>query len=136
MAETRTHNGITYTSRPNAGDPSRIVWEGGRAGGTIFVSSAKCGYAKGRAGLYGSTAGWYETFEEAADVHQERALKAYQNTKAMLLEFEAGMPDDFEGVQRSAFVAGYEKGGDDAVYADKNTPIDAWHEHREVQANG
>ncbi|AKF13562.1 hypothetical protein PHIN3_299 [Sinorhizobium phage phiN3] len=79
MTQTRSYNDVTFKSRPNTGDPSRIIWDGGVKGGMIFVSTD---------GKYGNSSEWFDTFEEAADVTIRRCHAVYLKAKKLVEEYE------------------------------------------------
>lgn len=85
MTQTRTYDGITYTARPNEGDKSRIVWEGGRKGGSVFV---------GKDGRFGDASAWFDTFEEAAKVKADACRVAYLRAKKIVDEYEGRITDE------------------------------------------
>lgn len=84
MTQTRTYKGVIYTARPNEGDKSRIVWEAGRRGGSVFV---------GKDGRFGNSQGWHDTFEAAAEVQVAACHKAYLNAKKIVDEYEGNDHD-------------------------------------------
>lgn len=76
----KTVDGVKFTRRHNAGDPSRYVWEGGTAGGTVFVS---------RSGKFGHSQKWHDTFEAAARVSIAAHREIYLRAKKLVEKYEA-----------------------------------------------
>ena len=79
MKLTKTVNGVTFERRHNMGDPSRYVWEGGAAGGTVFIS---------RSGKFGHSREWHDTFETAAERSMLACRERYLQAKKLVDAYE------------------------------------------------